>query len=215
MSAKKTVHTEKDLVATIKSLDAQIATHEALRREIPLNVLQPQVEEALGRVRQALSRGALPSTAAPPFLQSFKVGEEVTVTMSPEQRARVLGATRDPETGEEARILITESGEFVTAKLSELGAPMSSPGPSTSQGSTPQPPAPGPRNQSDSTLYHSGLQPGDRVNTPQGPGVIVREMSGSPGIYEISGPPNSPFYMKAEDLTLQLPSPEARTPATA
>jgi hypothetical protein len=175
-----------------------------MRREIPLRVLQPLVEEALGRVRQALAKGALPSTAAPPFLSEFKVGQEVSVTMSPEQRARVLAPHRDPQTGEEGRLLITETGEFVTAKLSELSLPGSSPAASTST-----PPVPGGLT-GDLTRPEvvptpsSGFRAGDRVETPFGPGTILQEQPGNPGFYIVTGPAGGPYSVKASEMTQKL-----------
>jgi hypothetical protein len=204
MSRKAATKDEVALLAELRDLDKNIAVHEQMRREIPLRVLQPLVEEALGRVRQALAKGALPSTAAPPFLSEFKVGQEVSVTMSPEQRARVLAPYRDPETGEEGRLLITETGEFVTAKLSELGPATTGSPPPTPEVSRVQAAAQGGSPPVTAGPSSSGFRPGDRVETPFGPGTILQEQPGNPGFYIVTGPAGGPYSVKAVEMTQKL-----------
>lgn len=206
MSKKTTTSDEATLLATIRSLNREIAVHEQLRRQIPLAVLQPMVTEALGRVRDALAKNALPATAAPPFLETFKVGQEVTVTMSPEQRARVLGLARDPETGEELRLLITESGQFVTAKLSELHDPPSSPYPPTSTRSAPGPLPQEPENTSSPASTSSGIRPGDTVDTALGPAKVLRPHPGAADQWEVQPLQGPPVYLPAAELKVRVPS---------
>jgi hypothetical protein len=204
MSKKAPVKDETQLVAVIHDLDRQIVAHEKMRRQIPLEVLQPQLTEALTRVRESLARNSIPPAAGAPILEEFKVGQVVGVTMSPEQRARVLAPYRDPQTGEEGRLLITETGEFVTAKLSELSLPGSSPAASTST-----PPVPG-RLTGDLTRPEvvptpsSGFRAGDRVETPFGPGTILQEQPGAPGFYIVTGPAGGPYSVKASEMKQKL-----------
>jgi len=205
LSKKASTSDEAALLATIRGLNKEIAIHEQLRRQIPLFVLQPMVTEALGRVRDALAKNALPATAAPPFLETFKVGQEVTVTMSPEERARVLGLARDPATGEELRLLITESGQFVTAKLTELHDPPSSPYPSTSTTSSPGPLPLGPESTSSPSSTSSGIRPGDTVETSLGPAKVLRPHPGGVDQWEVQPAQGPPVYLPASELKVKVP----------
>ncbi len=203
LSKKSTTTDEIALLAVIKDLNKQISAHEELRRQIPLAVLQPQVTEALGRVRAALARASLPSTVLPPVLERLKVGSEVTVTMSPPQRGRVLGYAQDPDTKEEARLVLTESGQFVIAKLAELQEAPSSPGPVTSTSLTSGPLPLGPENVTPPASTSSGIRPGDSVDTPMGPGKVLRQHPGGIDQWEVQLAQGPPTFFPAGELKVR------------
>jgi hypothetical protein len=191
------------LLAQLSAIDREIAATLRQIREVPLQVLGPQVDEALTRVRAKVAELAITPVKLAPLLDKFKVGEKVTVTMSPARAGIVLRAMVDPQTKREGRLLLVEDGSLVFAPLEELKpfTVTSQPSPtpeisgSTETGSTPGTTIP--------QTSTSGLAPGDPVDTPLGPGRIKGLLPGSTDVYEVVGVPNAPVYFHRTDLHLR------------
>ncbi len=202
--------TEETLLAQLRDVNTMISAHQELIRTIPLKVLKPQVDEALGRVRARLAALSVTPARTAPILEKFPVGKVVAVEMSPLQRGIVIGTSRDPETGKEVRLLLLEDGRTVSAAVEELQEAPSSPEPETSPVISQIPRGPGPETVGPSSVASSGIKPGDTVSTPMGEGRVTRELPGMTGVYEITGVPNSPVYLRAEELKVVTPPTPSR-----
>ncbi len=198
-----------DLDKVIRELTdnaAAIAAHEKMRRELPLRVLGPQLDDALDAARKKFAELALPETAVPPLLEKFPVGKKVVVTLSPEQSAIVLGPSREKETGKEARLLFTEKGQFIVATVEELEK-MAGEAAASTQPSPFLPAMSPPETGSAAQVFSpSGIRPGDTVTSPAGTGKVVREVEGNPGVYEVMLPTGSTMFFKSGDLTVVPPA---------
>jgi hypothetical protein len=189
----------------VANLDREIASHQALLREIPLTVIGPLADEALLRIRQTAAKLALPPQVLPPRVTEFVPGQVVTVTMSPAQEGVVLSAGVDPETGKPVRFVLLRSGKTVMATVDELLTSSSTslpPTPEVSRVQVPMPEGSPPVTAGPSTTY---LQPGDTVDTPLGRGRIVGLKPGSTDLYEVTGVPGAPVYFPGSDLRLVTP----------
>lgn len=204
-AAGGTTLAQSDLIDQLRSLDKEIANHVSLLRQIPLQVLQPQVNEALGRIRSTMSKLAIPQESAPSAVTRFKPGQTITVTMSPPRQGIVLGSFVDPETKKPGHILLVEGGDIVVAEDHEVTEYYGPPQPSTPQPVSSSSPSSGSQGATAATSSSSGIRAGDTVDTPMGRGVVQQEVPGSTGVYQVMGLPNSPIYLRKEELKVVVP----------
>ncbi len=167
--------TQDELIAGISSIDAEISVHQDILRGAALQVYGPLVEEALGRIRAKAAELTIPAGAIPTRIKGLEIGTPVTVTMSPEEAAVVIGHRTNPDTGAPEVILLVRGKGIVVAKPEEVTpGVLSSPAPSTSEVLAPGPLPQGPETVSLVSAAGS-IHAGDLVDTPLGQGRVIAE----------------------------------------
>src|SRR3989442_7997418 len=91
--------TQQELLGAIASIDKEISVHQDILRGAALQVYAPLVDEALSRIRLKTAELTVPAAAIPQRIKGLEIGTPVTVTMSPEAPAVVIGQRTNPETG--------------------------------------------------------------------------------------------------------------------
>ncbi len=190
---------EDPLVQEDRQLAREISRLQKLVREIPALVIMPKAEEALARVRKTAAELALPAVAAPPILA--RLGSGSVVRTATGVRGLVLaGGTVEQSPAREVRLVITETGEIKTVPVEELTEETGTPAtpPPESSHSPQSPPEVTTAGKSGGTT--TTLKPGDKVETPFGPGVIISVMPHVEAGIEVDVEGKSRFFLGPGDV---------------
>ncbi len=187
------------LVEEDRQLSREIGRLQRLLREIPALVVMPKAEEALARVRKTAAELAIPTVAAPPILARLGAGSIVRTATG--IRGLVLsGGVLEQSPAREVRLVITETGEVKTVPVEELEAE------ETTSSSHMVPSSASPQSPPEvTTAGKSGgttttLKPGDKVETPFGPGVIISVMPHAEAGIEVDVEGKSRFFLGPGDV---------------